>query len=125
MIMSGIDHDIRPEYRRAAKEAEDVPASHGAGALRLRGCSLGIKEFWDPTCDCTPTAIAPHLRSASACAARASSPHKPLVRQSRCDTDAFAQELQIAAISNKQEQDRISDSTASCSPSQRGDAGSQ
>ena len=31
----------------------------------------------------------------------------------------------FAAISNKQEQDRISDSTASCSHSQRGDAVSQ
>src|ERR1700724_2081277 len=31
----------------------------------------------------------------------------------------------FAAISNKQEQDQISDSTASCSHSQRGDAGFQ
>jgi hypothetical protein len=38
---------LRPRHRRAAKEADELPASHAAapGSLTVRGASLMIKEF--------------------------------------------------------------------------------
>jgi hypothetical protein len=62
------------------------------------------------------------------CSGRSSETPIPSALFSKCDSpgvlgEAFAQELQIAAIGKKREQDQISDSTASCSHSQRGGSG--
>jgi hypothetical protein len=63
-------HHLRPRHRRADKQPEDIPASHGAppgfeDALRLRGGSLGIKEFCGRgSCQVSSAGLLSHIPTA-------------------------------------------------------------